>query len=171
MIEHFVERVETSEDTRRRAVAALGFDEPPTEEKLNRADFGSDEAYFHACAELAVRNHSEEYRKEYEKIRKQYNAQQRAEAEAAAEKQHQEEIQKAIRDCVLRPEEQKRVDNDARSRAQTDLAAGVISYDQFGATVERYAEAGTKSAKAAKVHAADFNKQIREAMAAARGRI
>ena len=168
MIENLTYRVETSAETREKAVQALGFDEPPTAEKLSRSDFNSDEEYFHACAELAVRNHSPEYRAEYTRIRREYTAQKRAEEEAAAEQKHQEEIAQAIKDYVLRPEEQARVDDEARSRAQADLAAGKISFQQLGASVAQYAEKLTQGAKEEKVHTADLNRQIREAMAKVR---
>lgn len=170
MIENFTFRVETSADTREKAAQALGFDEPPVEAKLSRANFSSDEAYFHACAELAVRNNSPEYRREYERIRKQYNAKQRAEAETAAEQEHQEEIEKAIKDYVLRPEDQAKVDAEARKRAQADLAAGKISFQQLGASVAQYAEKLTQAAKEKAVHTTDFNRQLREAMAKVRRR-
>lgn len=165
MIENFTEyRVETSADTREKAVRAFGFDEPATTKKLDREDYPSDEAYFHACAELTLRNNSPEYRKEYTKIRREYNAQKKAEEEAAAEKQHQEEIKAAIRDCVLSTDEQAKVDDEARSRAQADLAAGKIAFQQLGASVTRYAEKLTHEAKEMKVHNADINRQIRAAM-------
>lgn len=157
-------RVETSADTREKLKRALGFDEPPVTEKLNRADFGRDEEYFHACAELAVRNNSPEYRREYQRIRKEYTARKAEEEAAAAEQKHQEEIAQAIKDCVLRPEEQQRVDDEARRRAQADLAAGRISFQQIGEVVASYAEKLTEAAKVEKVHNADLNRQIREAM-------
>ena len=137
MIENLTYRVETSAETREKAAQALGFDEPPVGQKLSRSDFNSDEEYFHACAELAVRK-------------------------------HQEEIAQAIKDYVLRPEEQARVDDEARSRAQADLAAGKISFQQLGASVAQYAEKLTRDAKEEKVHTADLNRQIREAMAKVR---
>lgn len=170
MIENFTTcRVETSEDTRKRAVAALGLDEPSTTEKLDRRDYPSDEAYFHACAELALRNNSPEYRREYQKIRREHRAK-KAEEEAAAEQKHQEEIKTAIRDCVLSPDEQTTVDNEARRRAQADLAAGKISFQQIGAATEEYAAKLSQGAKEEKVHRADFNAQLRAAMLKVCGR-
>lgn len=162
MNEIFAPKVETSMDTRNKFARALGFDEPPVEQKLNRADFGSDEEYFHACAELAVRNNSPEYREAYNKIRREYNARKAAEEEAAAEKKHHEELAKAIEDCELTRMEQDEVDNEARRRAQDDLANKKISYQQFGAAVERYAKQLTRDAKEGKVHSADINRQLRE---------
>ena len=170
MIENLTYRVETTTDTREKAAQALGFDEPPVAEKLSRSDFNSDEEYFHAVAELSLRNNSPEYREAYRRIRREYTAQKRAEEEAAAEQKHQEEIAQAIKDCVLRPEEQARVDDEARSRAQADLAAGRISFQQLGASVTQYAEKLTHEAKEMKVHNADINRKIREAMAKVRGR-
>lgn len=71
MIEIFEDaKVETSEDTRKKAIAAFGFDEPPALEKLSRSDFGSDEEFYNAVAELSVRNNSPEYREAYRKIRR-----------------------------------------------------------------------------------------------------
>lgn len=172
MIENLTCRVETSEDTREKVIRALGFDEPPAAEKLARSDFGSDEEYFHAVAELSVRNNSPEYREAYRAIRKQYTAEKRAMAEAAEEAQRQAKLEQAIKDCVLRPEEQARVDDAARSRAQADLAAGRISFQQLGASVAQYAEKLTQAAKEEKVHTADLNAQIRAAMRSARaGRV
>lgn len=162
-------KVETSADTRKKMARQFGFDEPSVTEKLNRADFGSDEEYFHACAELAVRNNSPEYRREYTKIRRKYTAQKAAEEAAEAERKHQEEIEQAIRDYVLRPEDQQRVDDEARRRAQDDLANGKISFQQMGAAVAKHAEKLTQEAKEDKVHTADINRQIREAMMEARG--
>ncbi len=165
MIENLVEKVISSADVREKAVQRLGFDEPPITEKLSRSDFGSDEAYFHACAELAVRNRSPEYRAEYQKIRREYNARKAEEEQAAADKEHQKEIEQAIRDCVLRPEEQNAVDERARKMAQADLAAGKIVYSQMAPTVERYAALLTEEEKTRKVYNFDMNRQIREAMA------
>ena len=162
-------RVETSADTRAKAIAALGFDELATAEKLDRANFDSDEQYFDAVAMLSVRHNDPTYREAYTKVRREYNAQKRAEAEAVADRQHQQEIAHAIKACTLSPLEQAEVDSRARRAAQADLAAGLIPYDQFGATVERYAKAGTETAKVEKVHGADLNRQIREAMRRARG--
>lgn len=170
MIENFTERVITSEDTRRQMIQALGFDEPATAEKLSRHNFSSDEDYFAAVAELSVKHNSPEYREAYRKVRREYNAQKRAEEQATAEARHKAEIAQAIKDCVLRPEEQARVDDDARCRAQADLAAGRISFQQMGATVTKYAERLTQAAKEEKVHTADFNQQLREAIAKAAGR-
>lgn len=157
-------KLETSEDTRKKAIAALGLDEVPISQKLDRAAFDSDEAYFSAVALESVRHNSPEFRQAYRQIRQEYAAQRRAEAEAAAEAQHQAEIEKAIRDCVLSPSEQSRVDDEARSRAQTDLATGRISFQEMGAAVARYAEQLTAEAKERKVHTADINRQIRAAM-------
>lgn len=162
-------KVETSMDTRNRVARALGFDEPPVEQKLSRSSFCSDEEYFDACARLAVQNYSPEYRAEYTRIRREYNARKAEEEAAAAEKKHQQEIAQAITNCVLRPEEQKRVDDEARSRAQADLAAGRISFQQLGETVAQYAERLTQEEKESKVHNADINRQIREALLQARG--
>lgn len=165
MIEIFEDaKVETSEDTRKKAIAAFGFDEPPALEKLSRSDFGSDEEFYNAVAELSVRNNSPEYREAYRKIRREYTAQKKAEEEAAAEQKHQEEIAQAIKGCVLRPEEQQKVDNQAREMAQNDLAAGRISFQEMGAAVARYAEQLTAEAKERKVHTADINKRLRAAM-------
>lgn len=169
MIENFTEyRVETSEDTLRRAVAALGFDEPATAEKLDRRNFPSDEAYFDAAALLAMRNSSDEYRQHYEKIRREYTAQQTAKAEEAEQRRHQQELEQAIKACVLTPKEQQQVDDVARERAQADFAAGLISYDKIGERVEYYAQAGTAAARYEKVYGADMNAQIRRALAQAR---
>lgn len=164
MIENFTEKVITSADTRRQAIAALGFDEPPVEKKLCRSDFKTDEEYLHAVTELSLRNHSPEYRETYRRIRREYLAQQEAAQAAAAEQKHQEEIKTAIRNCVLSPDEQKVVDDEARRRAQADLAAGKISFQQMGASVEKYAEKLTAEAKEMTVHNADINRQIRAAM-------
>lgn len=162
--------IETSEDTREKMKRAFGFDEPPVTEKLKRADFGSDEEYFDAAARLAMQNHDPAYRAEYARIRREYTARKQEEEAAAAEKKHQEEIEQAIKDCVLRPEEQQRVDDEARRRAQVDLAAGKISFQQIGATVASYAEKLTEAAKVEKVHNADFNRELREAMKKIAGR-
>lgn len=98
-----------------------------------------------------MRNRSPEYRAEYTRIRREFNAQKEAEAQAAADKAHQAQIEQAIRDCVLRPEEQSKVDERARELAQSDLAAGKIAYSQMGAAVERYASLLTEEAKTNKV--------------------
>lgn len=163
-------KLETSEDTRKKAIAALGLDEVPISQKLDRAAFDSDEAYFSAVALESVRHNSPEFRQAYRQIRQEYAAQRRAEAEAAAEAQHQAEIEKAIRDCVLSPSEQSRVDDEARSRAQADLASGKISFQQLGDAVTQYAETLTSEAKELKVHNSDINRQIREAMRQATSR-
>lgn len=163
-------KLETSADTRAKAVRALGFDEPPATEKLSRSSFSSDEEYIHACTELSLRNHSPEYRQEYERLRRQYTGQLEAERQDQEEQKRRQELAQAIKDCVLRPEEQQRVDDEARSRAQADLAAGRISYQQLGAAVAGYAERLTQEKKESKVHSADLNRQIRAAMAQARGR-
>ena len=163
-------KVVTSADTRAKVVRALGFDEPPTTEKLSRSSFNSDEEYFDAVARLSVQQNSPEYREAYRAIRKQYTAQQEAERQAQEEQKHQAEIAQAIKDCVLSTDEQAKVDDEARSRAQADLAAGKISFQQLGATVADYAGKLTEEAKKDKVHNADFNRQLREAMAKVRGR-
>lgn len=157
-------KVTTSEDTRIKAAQILGFTEPAVTEKLNRADFPSDEAYFDACARLAVQNHDPAYRAEYTRIRREYNARKAEEEAAAAEQKHQAEIAQAIKNCVLRPEEQQRVDDEARNRAQADLAAGRISFPQLGQAVADYAAKLTEDFKRDKVHHADFNAQLRAAM-------
>lgn len=165
MIENFTDyRIETSEDTRAKMVRAFGFDEPPHAEKLSRADFDSDEAYFSAVAETSVRHNSPEFRAAYKAVRREYNERKAAEEAEKAERQHQEEIQKAIRDCVLRPEEQAAVDAEARRQVQADLVAGRITYDQMGTYMEEFAARLTQAKKADKVHAADFNAQLRAAM-------
>ena len=161
-------KVETSADTKEKVIRALGFDEPPVGEKLERSAFPSDEAYFDAVARLSVQQNSPEYREAYRAIRKQYTAEQRAAEEAAAEQKHQAELAQAIKDCVLRPEEQKKVDDEARARAQVDLAAGRISFQQLGETVAQYCDSLTEEAKKTKVHTADFNAQLRAAMKSAR---
>lgn len=169
MLELFTDaKIETSADTRAKAVRALGLDEPPVAEKLNRADFSSDEEYFHALTELSLRNNSPEYRAEYSRIRKEYTARKAEEDAAAAEQKHQAEIARAIKDCVLSSSEQSAVDDEARRRAQDDLAFGRISSGQFGQAVAQYAEKLTRAAKEEKVHTADLNRQIREAMMGAR---
>lgn len=56
------------------------------------------------------------------------------------------------------------MDDEARRRAQADLAAGRISFQQIGEVVASYAEKLTEAAKVEKVHNADLNRQIREAM-------
>lgn len=170
MLENFTERIITSADTREKAAKALGFDEPPIEEKLSRSDFKTDEEYFHACAELSLRNRSPEYREAYRKTRREFYARKEAEAQEAAEEKHREELERAIKNCVLRPEEQQRVDDEARSRAQADLASGRISFQQIGATVEQYAEKLTEAKKREKVHTEDINRQLRKAIAGATGR-
>lgn len=171
MIENFVDyKVETSDDTRQRVVAALGLDEVPVEMKLNRGDFSSDEEFFDAAALLAVRNHDETYRREYERIRKQYVAQQRAAAEAAAAQKRKGEIAQKIKTCTLSQTEQAQVDDVARQRAQADFAAGRISFQEFGQAVERYAEDGTETAKRDRVLHDDMNARLRMAMREARGR-
>ena len=71
---------------------------------------------------------------------------------------------------MLSTDERAKVDDEARRRAQNDLAAGRISFQQLGATVASYAEKLTKEAKETKVHNADINRQIRAAMLRARGR-
>lgn len=157
-------KVETSADTRERAIRALGLDEVPVEKKLNRSDFPSDESYFDAVARLSVQHNDPAYREAYRAIRRQYNAEKEAAEADAAEQQHQAEIDQAIRDCVLSTSEQARVDDEARSRARADLAAGRISFQQLGAVVADYAEKLTAEAKELKVHNADINKQIRAAM-------
>lgn len=169
MLELFTDaKIETSADTRAKAVRALGLDEPPVSEKLSRTDFGSDEEYFHALTELSLRNNSPEYREAYQKIRREYIAQQmEAEAEAT-EQRHQAEIAQAIKDCVLSSSEQSAVDDEARRRAQDDLAFGRISSGQLGQAVAQYAEKLTRAAKEEKVHTADLNLQIRKAMREAR---
>lgn len=169
MLELFTDaKIETSADTRAKAVRALGLDKPPVTEKLNRADFGSDEEYFHAMTELTLRNHSPEYRETYQKIRREYTAQQMEAEAAAAEQKHQAEIARATKDCVLTSSEQSAVDDRARALAQDDLAFGRISSGQFGQAVAQYAEKLTRAAKEEKVHTADLNRQIREAMMGAR---
>ena len=65
---------------------------------------------------------------------------------------------------MLSTDEQAKVDDEARSRAQADFAAGRISFQQLGATVAAYAEHLTQEKKESKVHSADLNRQIREAM-------
>lgn len=170
MIENFVCRVETGEDTRKKAVAALGFDERPVEEKLSRGDFDSDEAYFRAVAELSVRNNSPEYREAYRRIRKQYNAEKQAEAEAKAAEEHEARLKKAIAACTLSEGEQGAVDSEASRLAQADITSGKISYEGFGSAVEEYKKKLGENAKRKKVHAADFNRQLREAIATACGR-
>ena len=62
------------------------------------------------------------------------------------------------------------MDDEARRRAQVDLAAGKISFQQIGATVASYAEKLTEAAKVEKVHNADFNRELREAMKKIAGR-
>lgn len=157
-------KVVTSADTRAKAVRALGLDEPPVTEKLSRSSFSSDEEYFDACARLSVQQNSPEYREAYRAVRKQYTAQQEAERQAREEQKHQAEIAQAIKDCVLSTDEQAKVDDEARSRAQADFAAGRISFQQLGATVAAYAEHLTQEKKESKVYSADLNRQIREAM-------
>ena len=88
-------KVETSADTREKVVRALGFDEPPVEQKLSRSSFNTDEEYFDACARLAVQNHSPEYRREYERIRREYTAKQDEERQAQEEAEHQAKIAQA----------------------------------------------------------------------------
>lgn len=79
----------------------------------------------------------------------------------------QEEIG-STKDCVLTSSEQSAVDDRARALAQDDLAFGRISSGQFGQAVAQYAEKLTRAAKEEKVHTADLNRQIREAMMGAR---
>ena len=157
-------KVVTSADTRAKAVRALGLDEPPVTEKLSRSSFSSDEEYFDACTRLAVQNHDPAYRAEYTRIRREYNTRKAEEEAAAAEQKHQQELAQAIKDCVLSTDEQAKVDDEARSRAQADFAAGRISFQQLGATVAAYAEHLTQEKKESKVYSADLNRQIREAM-------
>lgn len=170
MIENLIERVETSEDTRKKVIRALGFDEPCVPEKLSRNSFGSDEEFFHACVQLELMNHSPEYREIYRRIRREYYAQKSSQAEAERQRQHDAEIEKAIKACVLSTREQDEVDDRARQLAQSDLAAGRISYQHIGDAVERYAHELTEGAKRNKIHKADFNKQLREKLEIVRGK-
>ena len=153
-------KLETSASTRAKAARLFGLDEPPVTEKLDRASFATDEEYLHAATELSLRNHSPEYRREYERLRRQFTAQQEEQRQAQEEKQHQMEIARAVQSCILSQEEQQRIDAEARSRAQADLAIGKIGYAELGPTVTRYAEALTQETKELKVHNAYINARI-----------
>lgn len=165
MIENFHERIITSADTRAQAIRAFGFDEAANADKLRRENFDSDEAYFDAVAMMAVRHDNPTYRSAYLETRRKFYAEKEAEAQRAAEQKRAEEIEAAIKSCTLTEAEQLRVDSEARSRAQGDLAVGKISYQQMGQAVEDYAKTLTEAAKVEKVHRADFNAQIRAEMA------
>ena len=152
--------IETAENVREKAKAAVGFDMSSALDLVKRSDYDSDEAYLDAAAKAELERSSPEYRAARSRLKAEYRARQEKEQRTA-----QNEAYKSIRaEVLLDALDRRKIDEQAADLARRDLAANRIAASELGRTVERYAQKLGEKRKDEKASGALFNAMLRGQM-------
>lgn len=153
-----MEIVQTNEQIKAKAVAALGFSAPDPRDVIHRDDYNSDAEYAVALARMTQTMNTPEYRAAARKV----GVMVHKESEKEAADRQRAEFKSICASVTLSVDDQRRIDEEANRRAKAEIGAGKIGASELGDAVVRIAKELTRKAKEEKASSIMFNKQLRE---------
>jgi hypothetical protein len=153
----FETHFETSETTRAKAAAKLGFDKTSTLDRLDRSTFADDDAYLDAAVKLELERNTPEYQRTRRRLAAQLTEQDEAAQQEATEREYLK-IRNAIK---LDSADVQQIDREAAALARRDLAAGKIPASALGETIAEYAAQLTERQKDRRAGSQLFNSMLR----------
>lgn len=124
---------------------------------LDRADFKSDAAYIHACAQLDMQRHSKEYMEAEQRIVFAISDRQAQERRA----EEQAAMDALMQNVTLDDYEQKKAHTAAVNRTSAALNEGKIESSAFDDTLRTYEQEESQRALRDKTMRLYFNEQLR----------